>query len=245
MFRKAYPKESLAPVQDLSLAKSATIELNNFQELKKIFKWKLNPVTERDYIFTFEYLEDANERKVRDAESLGTVMRNVSPNKALEIGTAYGNGTLILHDNCPKSTIYTLNIDPEEIYAGEGGEATTIAIEREKIGEIYKAAGAKNIHQIFANTATWKPDIAQLEFAFIDGCHDTDFVYNDTKKILPLMVPGGFILWHDYNLQLTSNFPWIKDVCTAIDMLIADGLLVGRIYHIKDSWVGIYQVPAK
>lgn len=218
------------------------IELNNFPQLKKAFGWELDPKLERPDIYDYEYIEDANERRIRDAESIATVMINTKPSAALEIGTSNGMGTLLMAANAPQAKIYTINIPPEEILAGEGGELTTFAIEKEKIGIAFRERGIKNIEQIYANTATWEPNLGEIQVAFVDGCHDTEFVYNDTRKLLPFMPKGSFIMWHDCNLELTKKYNWIESVCLGIEQLYREGYLHGRMFHIRDSWVGIYQV---
>jgi predicted O-methyltransferase YrrM len=228
--------------QDFECLEQAIIELNNVSELKKVFNWQYDPVFDRPDIYDFEYVEDVNERRVRDAESLATVIRNVVPGVALEIGTSNGMGTALMASNAPQSKIYTVNIPPEEIVSGEGGQLTTIALEREKIGAAYRERGLTNITQIYANTATWEPNIGTIDVAFIDGCHDADFVYNDTRKVLAQMKPGSFILWHDFNLKLANKYHWIKEVCLGVERLYEDGLLSGRIFQIRDSWVGIHRV---
>lgn len=220
----------------------SVIELNNFQELKKVFGWKEDPILDRPDIYDFKYVEDVNERRIRDAESLATVMRNVNPKNALEIGTSNGMGTVLMSVNAPNSKIFTVNIPPEEIISGEGGKFTTIALEREKIGLAYRDRKLQNITQIFANTAKWEPDIGNIDIAYIDGCHDSEFVYNDTKKIIKNMKSGSFILWHDFNLDLVENYDWIKAVCSGIENLYKNGLLHYKIFHIHDSWTAIYRV---
>lgn len=220
-----------------------TVELNNVTELKKIFKWQLDPVLDRPDIYDFEHIEDVNERRIRDAECLATVMRNVCPKVALEIGTANGMATVLMSANAPESMIYTVNIPPEDIIAGKGGRLTTVAIEKEKIGTEFKKRDLKNIFQIYTNTASWEPDLGKIDVAFIDGCHDAKFVFNDTVKVLKHMKPGGFILWHDFNPALAKKYIWIRSVCSGVERLCRKGLIKGRIFHIRDSWVGIYQVP--
>lgn len=221
---------------------SNVFHLNNYNELKKIFSWHLDPVLERPDIQGFEYIADINERRIRDAESIATVIRNINPQTILEIGTANGMGTVLMAANATDAKIFTINITPEEIASGLGGELTTIALEREKIGIEYKKKNLPNITQILSNTATWEPNIGTIDLAFIDGCHDTEFVYNDTRKILPFMRKGGFILWHDFNPHLIKNYHWINSVCLGVEKLYAQGLIKGEMFHIKDSWVGIYQV---
>src|ERR1039457_7130503 len=75
------------------------VELNNYGELKKIFNWHYDPILDRPDIYDFDYVEDVNERRIRDAESLATVMRNTEPRIALEIGTANGMATLLMSVN--------------------------------------------------------------------------------------------------------------------------------------------------
>lgn len=232
-------RQALDPYPNLQ---RSVVELNNLEEVNKVFGWAALPVLDRPDINDFEYVEDANQRRLRDAESLATVMANAKPKIALEIGTSDGMGTVLMAVNAPQAQIYTVNIPPEGIIAGEGGHLTTIALEKEKIGACYKGRGLQNVVQIYANTARWEPDFGPIDVAFIDGCHDADFVYNDTKKVLKNMRPGGFILWHDFNLNLTRKFGWISEVCTGVERLYVDGLLNGRIIQIRDSWIGIYQV---
>lgn len=224
-----------------NLAKNV-IELNNTNELKKAFKWTCDPVLNDPVIYEFSYLEDVNERRVRDAESIGTVMCNTNPQVALEIGTADGRSTALMAENSAGSQIFTVNIPPEEIVSGKGGVLTTFALEKEKIGSYYRSKDIRNISQIYANTATWEPDIGVINVAFIDGCHDSDFVYNDTRKIIKNMELGSFILWHDFNLNLIKRHDWIDSVCQGVEWLYMDKVLNGPILHVRDSWVGIYRV---
>jgi hypothetical protein len=200
------------------------------------------PILDRPDIHDFENELDLNERRVRDAESLATVFRNAPARVALEIGTSTGLGTVLMAINAPKTNIYTVNILPEDTVQGEGGELITFAPPQDEIGKEYKKRGLKNITQIFANTATWEPDIGTIDIAYIDGCHDSEFVYNDTRKVLQHARSGSFILWHDFNPALAGKYAWMNDVCLGIEKLYKDGLLKERIYHLKDSWVGIYKV---
>jgi predicted O-methyltransferase YrrM len=218
------------------------IELNNYKELKKVFGWENDPILGRHDIYDFEYLEDVNERRIRDAESIGTVVKNTNPKTILEIGTSDGMGTLLLFSNAPEAKIYTVNILPEEIVAGKGGKYTTIAPEKEDIGIAFKEKNIENIVQIYANTAIWEPNIGTIDVAFIDGCHDKEFVYNDTLKIIKHLKPGSFLIWHDFNLELVKKYHWIYTVCEGVNQLFQDGFLHGRIFHVKDSWVGILKM---
>jgi predicted O-methyltransferase YrrM len=223
----------------------AVIELNDVKELKKLFGWQLEPILDDPTIYDFGYIEDVNQRRIRDAECLGTVIRNANPVICLDIGTSTGHSAALMAVNAPQAQVYTINIPPEEILAGAGGKLTTIALEREKIGSYYRERNLTNIIQILANTAQWEPDIGTIDVAFVDGCHDTEFVFNDTRKILQHIKPGSFIVWHDFNLELVDKYPWIRSVCLGVERLFVAGLVRGRVLHVRDSWIGIYWVEER
>ena len=48
--------------------------------------------------------------------------------------------------------------------------------------------------------------IAPLDFAFIDGAHDSEHVRNDSSKTYEALAPGGWMVWHDFD----SPVPWVK-----------------------------------
>lgn len=225
-----------------SQVRKNVLSVNSIDEVKKAYGWKLSGELSREDINDFDFLEDLNQRRIRDAEVLSTAMRNINGKAALEIGTSTGMATALMAYNAPLSKIYTINIPPEEIISGEGGKNTTIALEKEKIGYVFRQKGFTNIEQIYANTLNWIPNIETVDVAFIDGCHDTDFVVNDTIKCLKVMKPGSYILWHDFNPDLVENYNWIGDVCLGVEKLYRMGVLKNRTLHLKDSWIGIYRV---
>lgn len=195
--------------------------------------WSNDPMLEGDHLCEFIYLEDLNDRRLHDAEVIGTACCNWEPKILLEIGTSHGKTTALMAQNAPNILIYTVNIPPEEI--SEGGRNFTFAPSRDEIGQYYRSKDLNNILQIFANTAYWEPKFEPIDLAFIDGCHDANFVYNDTCKILKKSRPGSIILWHDFNPELIHNYSWINEVCHGIERLFAEGLLNGKILHLQDS----------
>jgi len=122
----------------LHYLKMNIIELDNISELQKIFSWKNSPILNDPNIYECDSIVDINERRIRDAECIGVIMHNSSPKIAVEIGTSTGHTTALMAENAPDSQIYTVNIPPEEIYSGEGGIMTTVALEKEKIGSYYR-----------------------------------------------------------------------------------------------------------
>jgi predicted O-methyltransferase YrrM len=238
---RAYLRE-LKNFSRFGCLEEAVIELNNIAELRKVFGWSKAPILDIPSLYDYDYIEDTNERRIRDGEVLGTIFSNCNPKIGLEIGTAQGHSTALMAINAPQATIYTVNIPPEGIKSGKGGERTTIALERDQIGAYYRQRGLSNVIQILANTAYWEPDFGPIDIAFIDGCHDADFVFNDTRKILKQMRAGSFIVWHDFNLDLVKKYDWIGSVCQGVERLYTHGLLSGRILHVRDSWMGMYRI---
>jgi len=218
------------------------LEVRSFAHLKKAMGWASDPILEGDHLHAFQYLEDLNDRRLHDAEVIGAACCNGGPACLLEIGTATGRTTALMAQNAPTGKVYTVNIPPEEI--AEGGRNVTFAPSREEIGSYYRSKGLPNIHQILANTARWEPDFGPIDVAYVDGCHDSDFVYNDTRKILKHCRPGSIVMWHDFNPELANVYEWINEVCDGVNRLYADGLVRGRILHLQDSWVGLYKVES-
>jgi predicted O-methyltransferase YrrM len=216
------------------------LEVRNLTFLKMAMGWNEDPILEGDHLHAFDYLEDLNARRIRDAEVIGAACRNGDPKILLEIGTSYGRGTALMAQNAPGGQVYTVNISPDEI--DDSGKLVTFSPSLEDIGKYYREIGVSNVEQILANTATWKPGFGPIDVAFIDGCHDADFVYNDTCKILEQCRPGSVILWHDFAPELVKLYHWIGEVCRGIENLYADGIIKGRILHLQDSWVGLYKV---
>jgi predicted O-methyltransferase YrrM len=228
---------------ELARLRLAVVELDNVEELKKVFGWKLDPVLDDDSIYEFDSLEDVNLRRVRDAECIGTIVRNVSPSVCVDIGTAEGHSAALMAVNAPQARVVTVNIPPEEIHSGAGGVLTTVAFERDRIGSYYRGRGLSNVEQVLANTATWEPNVGSIDVALVDGCHDTEFVFNDSRKVLAHMSPGSFLLWHDFHPGLVAQKGWIREVCLGVEKLLAAWLVRGQIFHVRNSWLGIYRVP--
>lgn len=194
-----------------------------------------------DDLSVYGNVTDLNARPQRDAEVIAMACRIREARILLEIGTAEGRTTALMARNAPQALVYTVNIPPEEIQ--DGGTYTTSAPSRDEIGRHYRTAGLQNVRQIYANTARWVPDFGPIDVTFIDGCHDTAFVYADTCKVLDVCRSGSLILWHDFNPQLAPKYPWIANVCAAVEQLYRTGRIRGRMLHLEDSWIGLYQHP--
>lgn len=220
--------------------RARTLPVRDLACLKKAMGWARDPLLEGDHLHEYRYPIDLNERPLRDAEVIGAACCNGNHQTLLEIGTAHGHTTALMALNAPQATVHTVNIPPEEL--AEGGTFTTYCPTREEIGQYYHERGCANVQQVLANTSQWEPDIGPIDVAFIDGCHDAEFVFSDTAKVLAHCRPGSLILWHDFAPELAGVHEWIGDVCRGIERLYREHLLVGPILHLQDSWVGLYRV---
>ena len=227
---------------DLGLIKRNTIQIRNLDYLYEIFEWTNSPQYDREQYSGCDDPMNVNGRRIHDMDVVLAACKNISNpgGTILEIGTAYGNMTMNMSKNAPDSNIFTINIPEEEIE--EGGKNITFGIPNENIGYLYREAECQNITQILANTLNWEPEMEQIDLAFIDGCHDEDYIFQDTVKVLSKCKPGSIILWHDFNPDLVDKWHWIGDVCKGVNRLYAEGYLTKKLYHLQDSWVGIYQV---
>jgi predicted O-methyltransferase YrrM len=215
--------------------------LDGLPALMQAMGWSAQPLVEGEHLDGYQHTSDHNFRRRRDAEAIAAAARNVARGHVLEIGTADGHTTLLLARNAPEAQITTVNLLPEQ--AAGAGHLVTDLPPRERIGQVWRAAGCANVRQVFANTARWRCDVAPLALAFIDGCHDADFVVNDTELVLAAARPGTLILWHDFAPSLRAQFDWVDAVCTGIDRLYRRRRLAGPIFHPANSLVGIYKVP--
>jgi predicted O-methyltransferase YrrM len=219
------------------------VRLHDLAQLMTVMGWKEAPIIDgHPHLGRYDYAEDANRRRLRDAEVIAAACRNAGTANLLEIGTSLGHTTALMAINAAQATVHTVNIPPEEISLG--GTLVTHAPSRDETGSYYRQLGLTNIRQIFANTATWKPQLPPIDVAFIDGCHDEAFVINDTRKILPFCRPGSILLWHDANPDLDTRFSWMADVCSALDHLVETGEVKGELWLVRDSWVMVARLSA-
>lgn len=234
--------QRLQPNTNMPLLAANVLTVRSLKHLQIAMGWACEPILHDEQLRTFNSLCDLNERKLRDAEVIGSSCCNGDPKILLEIGTALGRTTALMAGNAPDGVVYTVNIPPEEITVG--GVHVTGAIPLDEIGRHYREASCTNVRQIYANTRDWEPDFGPIDVVFIDGCHDADFVYNDTRKVLRRCRPGSLVMWHDFAPELAQVYSWVGDVCRGVERLYADGLIRGRILHLQDSWVGLYRVQA-
>lgn len=224
-----------------SFKKNDFLTVESLENLKNFYSFHEKFLLIENNLDEVRFFEDLNARRRLDVEVLSLIAANVPPGKMLDIGTYLGHSAARMAVNSPGSLVYTVNIHPDELLAG--GEFVTGAPKVEEIGSFYREKGLSNVRQIFANTKTWQvpPEICDLSLVYVDGCHDTDCVYHDTRLVLERVIKGGFILWHDCSPLYRSNYAWIDAVMRGIEKVLAEGLITPYILNVKHSWIGLWR----
>ncbi len=190
------------------------------------------------------YPEDINGRRRNDAEVLSLIAANTSNGCMLDIGTHLGRSAARMAVNGPKATVYTVNVHPDDF--DKAGVLTTERLSLSQIGSFYREHHLSNIIQEYANTLNWNMPayIHGISLLYVDGCHDAHAVYSDTKLTINRVLPGGFILWHDFSPIYRKNFHWIDACMKGIERLYDERILTGPIFNVKNSWIGIWKKPS-
>jgi predicted O-methyltransferase YrrM len=170
--------------------------------------------------------------ETRDQPVLRYIFRNFRPKRHLEFGTGQGRSTVYCLEECD-ATVYTINaptgaidmadgrtlypMGPKETEAArewgkrlgidvkEGCAADTLIF----IGREYMEKGyGRRVCQIYSDSVIWEtknfPD-GFFDSVFIDGSREISTLINDTKKAIPLLRPGGIILWYNFFVPHTKE----------------------------------------
>ncbi len=96
------------------------------------------------------------------------------------------------------------------------------------IGRLYREKQlGHRVCQIYCDSRDWDthgyPE-GFFDSVFIDGGHQTEVVISDTRKALPLLRPGGFMLWHDFcpHPDIIAGSPSVQGVTAAIETMRAE-----------------------
>jgi predicted O-methyltransferase YrrM len=96
------------------------------------------------------------------------------------------------------------------------------------IGRIYREKQlGHRVCQVYCDSRQWDTSAYPRGFfdsVFIDGGHTAEVVINDTRKALPLLRPGGIMLWHDFTLvpAVIAGSPAMQGVVQGIESLQAE-----------------------
>ena len=112
------------------------------------------------------------------------------------------------------------------------------------IGRYYLEAGlGHRVCQIYCDSGNWDTTNYPEGFfdsVLIDGGHQKDVVANDTLKAIPLLRPGGLIIWHDFcvDRDVLENYPHARSVASGIlESLPAIRDDLQDLFWIDPSWI--------
>lgn len=150
------------------------------------------------------------------------------PRTVLELGTFNGNTTLQIALNAPDDArLFTVDLrDSTSSRLHESGEKPRRFVGapcEPRIRQIY----GDSLHMDFSSFCEGRP----VDLAFIDAGHSYECVRNDTEKTLPLMAPGGLMIWHDFAYNCAGVFNYLNELAGMLPIanLSASSLVVYRI----------------
>jgi predicted O-methyltransferase YrrM len=136
-----------------------------------------------------------------EAYVLSLITAHLSPTRIFEIGTATGQGTLLMARQAPSAWIETLDLGAQTPSLGEQPGEPPIA-DLDTIGVAFRdTPEAERITQHFGDSARfdYAPFRDEVDLAFVDGSHTYDYVRSDSQAALSMLRPGGVIVWDDCN----------------------------------------------
>jgi len=131
------------------------------------------------------------------------LLKRVKATRVFEFGTYKGVSITQLALNLPGgSSIYTLDLPEEPINTRlviADPEDADIAVEKDK-GSLVPPGLKPRITFLKQDSAVFdeSPYAGQMDFVFVDGAHNYDYVKNDSEKGWRMLRSGGIIVWHDF-----------------------------------------------
>ena len=145
---------------------------------------------------------------VSPLESLALVLllKRAKARNVFEFGTYKGVSITQLALNVPDGgQIRTLDLpddDPRYVLPITDPDDITIALEKGK-GAFVPTDLQPRIQFLKEDSAGFDEAPLQglVDFVFVDGAHDAEYVRSDTEKGWRMLRPGGIIAWHDCRIQ--------------------------------------------
>jgi predicted O-methyltransferase YrrM len=137
-----------------------------------------------------------------ETTALILLLKRAEAKRIFEFGTFKGVSITQLALNLPpESEIYTLDLPEEPTgtrFAIADPEDAIIAVEKGK-GALVPAALRPRIKFLQQDSGKFdeSPFANKMDFVFVDGAHNYDYVKNDSEKGWRMLRSGGIIAWHD------------------------------------------------
>ena len=137
---------------------------------------------------------------------LALLLKRARAERIFEFGTYMGVSITQLALNVPPGgEIYTLDLPEEPIQTRleiADPEDADIAVHKGK-GSLIPAEVKPRITFLKQDSAAFdeSPYAGRMDFVFVDGAHNYDYVKNDSEKGWRMLRSGGIIVWHDFRPQ--------------------------------------------
>jgi len=134
------------------------------------------------------------------------LLHRANSRNVFEFGTFKGISITQLALNLPAdSRIYTLDLPDESLATKMAiADAEDVAIAKESgKGSLVPNALRSRIQFLKQDSAQFDESTlaGQMDFVFVDGAHNYDYVRNDSEKGWRMLRSGGIIAWHDCRKQ--------------------------------------------
>jgi len=154
---------------------------------------------------------------INDKLAIALLCHVTKPKHVIEIGTFRGETSDLIARNLTNAEIYTLDLPPDFASHACRPDADDLDVLKLRQPGLYIQASYSThsrVYQVYGDSAKFNFEELERTFdlAFIDGAHSYEYVKNDTEKILPLMNPGGWIIWDDYSF----SFPEIIEYANTL-----------------------------
>lgn len=149
-----------------------------------------------------DFINEQTMIKPNEAEAMNAELQKLPRwGRLLELGTGFGHSISYFSQIKPDWTHYT--VDGYGVYGDgrnlfNGGE---FGFKVQGFTDTYtfiEKNANKNVILLFGNSCELPWELP-LNALFIDADHSEDWVKNDTEHYLEMIVPGGLIIYHDYN----------------------------------------------
>lgn len=138
-----------------------------------------------------------------EAFALSLIAAWLRPSRIFEIGTASGQGTLLMLAQAPTAEVHTLDLGNERPSLGQQrGQPPWQDLST--IGRSYKDSEHRcRVTQHFGDSARFDftPFRGRMDLVLIDGAHTREYVLSDSRNALEMLAPGGVIVWDDCTYQ--------------------------------------------
>jgi predicted O-methyltransferase YrrM len=179
----------------------------NFGKLKKFHI--IEAIKKLGYTYKAPIIHDipagSHTLSISEALILGSLIKSIAPKRVLEIGTGTGFSTKLIAENMSKEGIlHTVDLPINEtedlelkikpIYFNAN------YLSHQKANSLLENRSEVIQHFHDSHNLSEKIGESNFDFIFIDGCHDYNYVKNDSIESLKVASDNAVVLWHDYGM---------------------------------------------